>query len=128
MVCMLRQRYLTRGQVSGAEPTVRLYNLKKDPKESTNLAVFNNPNNLTTEEKGYQDVINTIQHRLEEIRSRKPPNQKVSMQMLLSEWKNTFISGDCSMNPLITEEDCRFTHSWIDDVITPLIIHRLHYI
>ena len=114
--------------MSGQEPTLRLFNLKHDPTESNNLALslfqsgqfktLKDPAELNVEEKHYVEIIDTIKTKLEKIRRSKPPIQKVAMQMHMDRWKNTFVPGDCSMNPNIAAKDCLFTHSWVDDVRT----------
>ena len=98
------------GKIPGPEPgsTLLLFNLTADPLESDNVAAK------------HPDIVAEIRSKLELIRAGLPAQQKFWMQShMINEWPKTFVSGDCSMNPEISPEDCHFTHPWVPDSKDP---------
>jgi hypothetical protein len=94
-------------QWSNTENTVRLFNIRVDPLEETNLA--NEPYAM--------GIVDSIEKKVRGIRQLLPHQQEVWLQYHLDkEWVHTFVPGDCSMNKDISAQECRFTHPWISDV------------
>lgn len=93
---------------SGTAGNVFLFNLTADPGEQHNVAA-DHPN-----------LVRDMKLRLEQIRVKRPPQQKFWMQWhMTDEWPKTFVKGDCSMNPNISPSECHFTHPWISDNADP---------
>lgn len=81
-----------------------LFNLSADPTESINIA------------SQYPDIVEKIKFKIEAIRARRPIQQKFWLQShLVDDWPQTFVRGDCSMNPDIPADECHFTHPWVPD-------------
>jgi arylsulfatase A-like enzyme len=98
----------TKKQRIGEEDTNRLYNVRDDPTESTNL--YYQPD--------MKAIIAQIEQKAEEYQQNRLPPQKAHYMFKLADWRaKTHVKGDCSMNPAIPEHQCRFTHPWIREVI-----------
>ena len=101
------QTIMTAAQKSGKEPTVRLYNVVDDPRETTNLAA----------EPFAAPIIAQMEQRLAIIKAgRAAAVQHVWMRYDRASFQATHVKGDCSANPQLASKDCLFTHSWIANV------------
>jgi arylsulfatase A-like enzyme len=101
------QTMQTYNQRMGKEETKRLYNIRDDPTESKNL--FGQPE--------MKEIVATIDKRIEHYRQTRLPPQKAHYFYHLTEvWPETFVAGDCSMNPTIKKDHCFFTHPWVPEV------------
>jgi arylsulfatase A-like enzyme len=104
---VIMQTLGTKKQRLGKEDTNRLYNIRDDPTESTNL--YHQP--------GMETIIAQIEQRAEQYHNNSRPPQKAHFMFhLIDSWSKTHIPGDCSMNPAIPKHQCRFTHPWIREV------------
>ena len=89
--------------------TLRLYNIIHDPCEAFNLA----------EDPAYASTIAAIQKELDQVAAHRPALLPLDLQIDISHgsvWSKSHVPGDCSTNPDIKPEHCRFTHSWVADV------------
>ena len=108
------------------DATLLLFNLTADPLELVNLALpllktgsksdLKDLSELTEEQRAIRKILDTISARLNTIRNNKPITQNTSLQMEKSKWRQSTVPGDCSSNPLISSQECKFTHPWIADV------------
>lgn len=81
---------------------VWLFNMTADPYERENIAA------------NFPDVVAAIRVKIEKIRDKsRSKQQKYWYQTDIGKWGFTHVTGDCSMNPAIHENDCKFTHSWV---------------
>ena len=88
---------------------LRLYNVVKDPCETINLA----------DDPHYAPTIASIRAELAAIAARRPPLLPLDQQIDISRgslFDKSHVPGNCSADPSIKPEHCRFTHSWVADV------------
>jgi arylsulfatase A-like enzyme len=105
---MQRAMTIARKQ-EGKEEFIRLYNIRDDPRETTNLV----------HENWTKPIITAIEERIEYYRLHRRIPQSPWLQFpLLTTWAKTHVPGDCSMNRERIPDDrlCRFAHPWIPDV------------
>jgi hypothetical protein len=91
------------------EPVLALYNIDEDPCERNNLAA----------DPALAGVVREIDAELERIIATRAHSLHMELQLDISlghDWAKTHVPGDCSTNPNIKPEHCRFTHSWVPDV------------
>lgn len=81
--------------------SIFLFNIREDPYEQNNIVEL------------YPELVKDIQSKLYQFRDNRPKQQYYWEQLIGEEMVNTFVSGDCSMNPQIPQEQCRFVHPWI---------------
>ena len=118
--------------MAAGEASLRLYNLTADPLEADNLALqllktgsgseLKDPSELTEKQRALRGILDSISARLDAIRSSKPPIQNITLQLHLSKWKKTAVAGNCSADPQIPSQDCKFLHPWISDVSVVIVI------
>ncbi len=78
-----------------------LFDLEEDPEERNNLAHV------------YPEIVRDLQSEVATYRAKKPKQNKYWMVLPLALQRERYASGDCSMNPLISEEDCVFKHPFM---------------
>jgi len=86
-----------------------LYNVIQDPCETINL--------IDTDEA--IEIIAKINEEINRIRSdpKLPQLQPMGTIVDLTDvWSKTHVKGDCTMNPHLTVQECRFTHPWVHNV------------
>jgi len=87
---------------------VQLFNIKEDPRETTNLAST------------HPEIVNELRQEAEVIKKNRPAQQRFWYILeRTTEWPNTFVPGDCSQQKDdIAPEYCRFTHPWFADSVS----------
>ena len=103
------------------DTTLRLYNIIHDPCEAFNLA----------EDPAYASTIAAIQKELDQVAAHRPALLPLDLQIDISHgsvWSKSHVPGDCSTNPDIKPEHCRFTHSWVADVSRLLFYFRNYFL
>jgi hypothetical protein len=94
---------------------LRLYNIARDPCERVNLA--GDPQ--------YASIIAAIDKETAKIAAHRRHVLPLDVQLDISlggEWAKYHVAGDCSANPAIAPEHCRFTHSWVHDVSASICV------
>ena len=87
---------------------ILMYNITADPEETTNLS--------PTHPALLKDMLKRVQTLL------KTHVQQQPIWLILNheEARKSWVPGDCSMNPLIPEDECFFLHTWAADNEDPL--------
>lgn len=104
-------------RLKAANNTLFLFDLQEDPLEQNNLAF----------KPEAASILQTIQERLKVLEERRTvPIVKGYLQLPLDEvWSTYHLPGNCSDNPSIRPQDCRFAHPWLADDIDPWADPRL---
>ena len=99
---------ITRYMFKGEKSKTLLFNIRDDPYETINL------------ENQLPEIVLTMKKKIYDLMLKnKTVIQNPKLQYNLNDFSKTFVKGNCSMNPSITDEDCVFTAPWLDDKINP---------
>lgn len=87
---------------------ILLYNISADPLEKNNIR------------ESHPEILKIMMKRVQELIAHHVPQQPIWLILNQEASEASWVPGDCSMNPLIPEDECLFLHTWAADDEDPL--------
>lgn len=87
---------------------ILLYNISSDPEEQINIR------------ETHPEILRDMLSRADLLLRHHVPQQPIWLILSQEASENSWVRGDCSMNPLVPHDECRFLHTWASDDEDPL--------